>query len=131
MKTFLASSQLFEVLNVFGEPSVEIKERQKYAKYRAAVIMKAVKAGEKPPLPEGVDEPQLPTFPPSNVNNEPDDTGFNTHIDPGSANTSIPPRPVTPSCSYPSQQPIQNVSQSKFEGYECLSKEISNLYDEC
>lgn len=106
---------------MFGEPSLEIKERQKYAKYRAAVIMKALKAGEKPPLPDGVDEPQSPN---SDAKNEPLDTLTNAHIDQKPAfNDQIPPRPVSPSCSHPPPQPIQNVSISKFEGYECLIKD--------
>lgn len=107
---------------MFGEPSVEIKERQKYAKYRAAVIMKAVKAGEKPPLPEGVDEP---TFPPSNVTNEVADTLTNAHMNQVPSTPFIPPRPVSPSCSQPSSQPssIQNVSQSEFEGCEYFQKD--------
>lgn len=65
VKTYLAASQLFESLAVFGDVSEEIAERTKYSKFRAATIMKAVKAGEKPPLPENIDPlDQLPIPPP-------------------------------------------------------------------
>ena len=65
VKTYLAASQLFESLAVFGDISEEISERTKYSKFRAATIMKAVKAGEKPPLPENIDPlDQLPIPPP-------------------------------------------------------------------
>lgn len=41
---------------MFGEVSPEIGQRMKYSKWRAAVIMKAIKNGEQPPPPENRDE---------------------------------------------------------------------------
>jgi len=55
VRAFLASAQVFEILSVFGEQTDEVIEKQKYAKYRASVIMKALKSGDKPPLPENLD----------------------------------------------------------------------------
>lgn len=69
VKTYLAASQLFESLSVFGEISEEITERTKYAKFRAALIMKAIKSGEKPPPPEDIDPlDSLPALPPIDTN---------------------------------------------------------------
>ena len=112
MKTFIAASQLFEVLTVFGELSEEIKERQKYAKYRAAVIMKALKSNEKPPLPEGADEPQLPPIPPSETSSENEEVANYSNFQPNPV-ASVPERPVSPSCSHSVPEPTHNVTQSK------------------
>ena len=55
VKAYLAANQILETLSVFaGGLTEEVAEKQKYAKYRAAVIMKAVKAGEPIPLPENL-----------------------------------------------------------------------------
>lgn len=55
VRAFLAAAQIFEVLSVFDEQTEEVAEKQRYAKYRASVIMKALKTGDKPPLPENID----------------------------------------------------------------------------
>lgn len=55
VKAYLAANQIFETLTVFaGGLTEEVAEKQRYAKYRAAIIMKAVKAGEPIPLPENL-----------------------------------------------------------------------------
>jgi len=66
-------------LSVFGETSPEIAQRTKYAKWRAAVIMKALKSGEQPPPPEnnsefGSNPSDVP--PPSSSYNQPPQPGF-------------------------------------------------------
>lgn len=73
MKSFFSAAQLFEVLSVFGDVSPEISQRLKYAKYRAALIMKAIKNNEQPPPPDNQNEfgppPPVAGFPefPSDV----------------------------------------------------------------
>ena len=55
VKVYLAANQVFETLSVFaGGMTEDVSEKQKYAKYRASVIMKAIKAGEPVPLPENL-----------------------------------------------------------------------------
>ncbi|KAI1286905.1 Vacuolar protein sorting-associated protein VTA1 -like protein [Halotydeus destructor] len=94
-KIYLASSQLFEVLSVFGELTPEISQRKKYAKWRTTVIMKAIKNGEQPPLPEDNEfAPQQPGYPvlPSqpNLDNEFGEPSSNSNYD------SLPPMPKPP-----------------------------------
>lgn len=79
VKAFFTAAQFFEVLSVFGETSPEIAQRTKYAKWRAAVIMKALKNGEQPPPPEnnsefGSNPSDVP--PPSSSYNQPPQPGF-------------------------------------------------------
>jgi vacuolar protein sorting-associated protein VTA1 len=50
-KNFYASSVFFDVLKQFGDVTDDITEKQKYAKWRAAEITKAIKSGVPPPLP--------------------------------------------------------------------------------
>lgn len=117
VKTYLAASQLFESLSVFGEISEEITERTKYAKFRAALIMKAIKSGEKPPLPENRDPlDSLPVPPPLDDESAPPSEEINKPNDerPGSLNfqpppptPNIQPAPTTPtveSCAHGSGQ---------------------------
>ncbi|OLL22506.1 Vacuolar protein sorting-associated protein VTA1 [Neolecta irregularis DAH-3] len=47
-QTFLAAATFLEVCRVFGDLESEISEKIKYAKYQAARILKAVKAGLDP-----------------------------------------------------------------------------------
>ena len=62
VKAFYTSHILFEVLGQFGELSVELMEKQKYAKWKAAYISRCLKDGETPiagPIGgEEEDEPQ-------------------------------------------------------------------------
>lgn len=105
VKTYLAASQLFESLAVFGEISEEISERTKYSKFRAATIMKAVKAGEKPPLPENIDPlDQLP-IPPAFAETPPGQEDASTSSkDDGPSQLKFPPptsaMPAAPSDGY-------------------------------
>ena len=45
---FKRSADFIAVLSCFGELSEEWKNRQKYSKYKAATILKALKKGEQP-----------------------------------------------------------------------------------
>ncbi|CAO3626921.1 unnamed protein product [Cunninghamella echinulata] len=47
-KTFLASSVFLELLKVFGEVDAEVEGKIKYAKWKAADIMKAIREGRTP-----------------------------------------------------------------------------------
>lgn len=47
-KTFLAASLFLEILSVFGELDSDVLEKIKYSKFKAAEIMKAIKAGKTP-----------------------------------------------------------------------------------
>ncbi|KAG9304785.1 hypothetical protein G9A89_016815 [Geosiphon pyriformis] len=55
-KTFLAASIFLELLYIFGDMEPEIEEKIKYAKWKAANIVKAINNGEAPvPGPPGGD----------------------------------------------------------------------------
>ena len=47
-KTFYSASTFFEILEQFGDVDEEIKEKKKYAKWKATDILNAIKAGIKP-----------------------------------------------------------------------------------
>ncbi|KAK0565598.1 hypothetical protein OC861_003692 [Tilletia horrida] len=61
-RNYLVASQFMEVLNVFGPLEAETAEKQKYAKWRAAEVSKAIKEGR---VPEPVGSPtvDLPLLP--------------------------------------------------------------------
>ncbi|KAJ3217741.1 hypothetical protein HK099_005359 [Clydaea vesicula] len=47
-KTFLAASQFFEILKVFGDLNEDIQQKMKYSKFKAADIMKSLNEGRVP-----------------------------------------------------------------------------------
>nr|XP_019707782.1 protein HOMOLOG OF MAMMALIAN LYST-INTERACTING PROTEIN 5-like [Elaeis guineensis] len=47
-KTFYAASIFFEILNQFGQLQPDIETKQKYARWKAAEIRKALKEGWSP-----------------------------------------------------------------------------------
>ena len=54
VKAFYTAGNLFEVMKVFGEPTPEVVQRKKYAKWKAAYIHNCLKNGEQPiPGPMG------------------------------------------------------------------------------
>jgi len=55
-KSYYAASVFFEMLRQFNELERDIQEKQRYAAWRAGVLMKAVRTGEVPPPPPGDDE---------------------------------------------------------------------------
>lgn len=60
-RLFLVASQFFEVMRVFGELPEEIEERIKYAKWKAADIIKALNEGREPhpgPIGSGAEDKQ-------------------------------------------------------------------------
>ncbi|KAJ2850472.1 hypothetical protein IWW36_001852 [Coemansia brasiliensis] len=52
-RNFIVSSQFMQVLNGFGSLPEDISEKIKYAKWRAAEILKAMREGRQPELPPG------------------------------------------------------------------------------
>lgn len=115
VKSYLAASQLFESLAVFGDISEEIAERTKYSKFRAATIMKAIKAGEKPPLPENIDPlDQLPIPPTSSQTTPPDEEPATSSKDERPSNLTFPP-PVNTIPATPGDGYRGNVSSSDCE----------------
>lgn len=98
VRTYLATAQLFEILSVFEpELSEEVLEKQRYAKHRASVIMKALKTGEQPPPPEniaGIAE-SLGQPPVDSIRFLDENTGnsLTGHFIPPSINTLNPPYP--------------------------------------
>ena len=63
-KTFYAASIFFDALSQFGERGEEVEEKCRYAKYKAADIIKCLKAGVRPePGPPGGSEPASPATP--------------------------------------------------------------------
>ncbi|KAF3905965.1 hypothetical protein ABW21_db0202638 [Orbilia brochopaga] len=63
-ETFMAASVFLELLRVFGELEPEIAQKITFAKYSAARILKALKAGEdpNPPIEEVPDDEVPPVF---------------------------------------------------------------------
>ncbi|KAF3906710.1 hypothetical protein ABW20_dc0110692 [Dactylellina cionopaga] len=61
-ETFMAASVFLELLRVFGELDPEIAQKITFAKYSAARILKALKAGEdpNPPIEEQQPEDEIP-----------------------------------------------------------------------
>lgn len=49
---FYAASTYYDVLEQFGPLDEELVEKRKYAKWKAADILKAIQAGRRPDLPE-------------------------------------------------------------------------------
>ncbi|KAJ3279342.1 hypothetical protein HK104_001544 [Borealophlyctis nickersoniae] len=67
-KTFLAASIFLELLKVFGEVDAEVQEKIRYAKWKAADIIKAIKEGRTPtPGPPGGDAQTKETGPTSST----------------------------------------------------------------
>ena len=146
VKSYLAASQVFEALSIFDEISEEVVERTKYAKYRAALIMKAVKSGEKPPLPESRDPLDLLPIPPP-IDDQPnlpeapksqDDRPPTLNFQPSSSSTQAP-AVVTPSdsCSHNSGptavalngEPISPLSMEKAMKF-CKYASSALMYDD-
>ena len=46
---FKRCSDFIAILSIFGNLESEWQEREKYCKYKAATILKAIKNGEEPP----------------------------------------------------------------------------------
>ena len=60
-KTFYAASIFFDALSQFGERGEEVEEKCRYSKFKAADIIKCLKAGMRPePGPPGGSEPASP-----------------------------------------------------------------------
>lgn len=51
-RNFYAASTFFDILEQFGELDDEILEKRKYSKWKAADILKAIQAGQRPALPD-------------------------------------------------------------------------------
>jgi len=88
-RTFHASSTFFEVLQCFGELDEDIEKKIKYAKWKAADIMKAIREGRTPVpgSPGGNKKDNLEDEIPSgsnegiNLNNMPENQNMNTMND--------------------------------------------------
>lgn len=62
--TLLAAATFFEILTIWKkDPEPEIKSKQKFAKYHAARILKAIRGGEDPNLTNPAHEPPAVTSP--------------------------------------------------------------------
>ncbi|KAF9215781.1 hypothetical protein BGZ59_000370 [Podila verticillata] len=57
-KNFVAAANFLELLKVFGDIDAEIEEKIKYAKWRAADIIKAIRDGRLPTPPPGGNKPK-------------------------------------------------------------------------
>ena len=51
-RKFYAASSYYDILEQFGPLDEEVLEKRKYAKWKAADILKAIQAGQRPTLPE-------------------------------------------------------------------------------
>ncbi|KAG1234079.1 hypothetical protein G6F68_002826 [Rhizopus microsporus] len=111
-KTFLAASVFLELLKTFGDIDSEVEAKIKYAKWKAADIMKALREGRQPtagpPIDESEQQEQVPSIsefpsPPSNftaplpsANNQPPDVP---------AAPAAPAAPVVPTVTAPPPVP--------------------------
>ena len=60
VKAFYTASNLFDVMQVFGELTPEVKHARKYSKWKAAYIHNCLKKGEQPvPGPMGGDDSEV------------------------------------------------------------------------
>ena len=68
---FMAAVTFMDLLNIWGEPEKEIKDKSKFAKYHATRILKAFKAGEDPNATNPVvEEPSVPAPAPDELDEE-------------------------------------------------------------
>lgn len=51
-RKFYAASSYYDILEQFGPLDDEVLEKRKYSKWKAADILKAIQAGQRPTLPE-------------------------------------------------------------------------------
>jgi vacuolar protein sorting-associated protein VTA1 len=51
-RKFYAASSYYDILEQFGPLDDEVLEKRKYAKWKAADILRAIQAGQRPTLPE-------------------------------------------------------------------------------
>lgn len=107
-KNFVAAANFLELLKVFGDIDSEVEEKIKYAKWRAADIVKAIRDGRQPAPPPGANnnktdqdliDASLPLL-----------TGFDNTA--ASANVFSPPAAAT-SSTFPldSQPPVHQQQQ--------------------
>ncbi|XP_074596774.1 vesicle trafficking 1 [Brevipalpus obovatus] len=118
IKIYFTSSQLFDTLAVFGEPSEEVVQKSKYAKWRAAYISKCLKNNETPLPPQESDgseeEASLPSLeakplnPTIATNNLPDTGSTSSSSIPSSGPGNMYPNQPF----YPSQSPLDPFSPS-------------------
>ncbi|KAF9096781.1 hypothetical protein BGX23_010469 [Mortierella sp. AD031] len=95
-KNFVAAANFLELLKVFGDIDSEVEEKIKYAKWRAADIVKAIRDGRQPAPPPG-----------ANTNNKPKDQELDLSVlDTTAASTTFSP-PAAATSSFPPQQPTQ------------------------
>ncbi|KAF9902908.1 hypothetical protein EC991_004380 [Linnemannia zychae] len=107
-KNFVAAANFLELLKVFGDIDSEVEEKIKYAKWRAADIVKAIRDGRQPAPPPGAnvnntkkDQDMLDTSSP------PLTGGFDNSISTGATNVFSPPADAT-STGFPvNSLPIQ------------------------
>lgn len=69
VKAFYTAGMLYDVLDTFGDPSEEVQQNKKYAKWKAAYIHNCLKNGETPvpgPMDDEMENPDIPSS--SNVN---------------------------------------------------------------
>lgn len=80
-KLFFTAAQLFDSLAVFGDLTDEVTQKSRYAKWRAAYIVKCIKSGDKPLPPDAEEDENQPE---SNANEDQDfgTTGFFSDVPP-------------------------------------------------
>ncbi|KAF9548026.1 hypothetical protein EC957_007309 [Mortierella hygrophila] len=107
-KNFVAAANFLELLKVFGDIDSEVEEKIKYAKWRAADIVKAIRDGRQPAPPPG-----------ANINNNNNDqpnqdfvdtsllSGFDTAATGAAATNAFSPPSAAATFSPPVQPPPQ------------------------
>ncbi|KAH7046227.1 Vta1 like-domain-containing protein [Linnemannia elongata] len=107
-KNFVAAANFLELLKVFGDIDSEVEEKIKYAKWRAADIVKAIRDGRQPAPPPG-----------ANTNNNNDNqlnqdfmdtsslSGFDTAAAGATSTNALSPPSAAATFSSPMQPPQQ------------------------
>lgn len=107
-KNFVAAANFLELLKVFGDIDSEVEEKIKYAKWRAADIVKAIRDGRQPAPPPG-----------ANTNNSNDNqlnqdfmdttslSGFDTAAAGAASTNALSPPSAAATFSSPMQPPQQ------------------------
>ncbi|KAK3841453.1 MAG: Vta1 like-domain-containing protein [Linnemannia gamsii] len=128
-KNFVAAANFLELLKVFGDIDSEVEEKIKYAKWRAADIVKAIRDGRQPAPPPGANN--------NNAKKEQDlfdssmTEGFDNSLNAAPTNAFSPPGDATsagfPVNSLPMQQPPQQPAPQGGQGGAPAFPTISNF----
>ncbi|CAI5741427.1 unnamed protein product [Hyaloperonospora brassicae] len=109
-RTFYAAGTFFDILNQFGDASDDVVEKRRYCKYKAAMILKAIKEG-KTPAPGPPSETDMKNADEGNESMMSAATALSSVSQPPVSSTmptSSPPRTQTSESTRPNSPPPQS-----------------------